>query len=220
MKFLILFVWIIFAHNSWAQSSGSQNSQKESERQRLEMEKAYQDFHDQVMKSLMEGSLFDQFESRMGKMIEEMEKAQRERGFGGQLDLFENFFQSDDFFRGLRAQDPFGQMNTGQFEWVETPKERLLIAKIEQNEDSPINIEIKDGQISFKGEVRIERVSEGGQGQSRSVQVQRFNKSFSIPEDCDPEKVKFENEEGKIIVRFSKREGTPQSQLNLPEKKI
>jgi HSP20 family molecular chaperone IbpA len=171
------------------------------------------DLQRRLFEGLTDENLFRNLENRMGAILEEFSRMDEEfeREFQNILEqrgsIFERFFQQNPFHQFLDQVGVFGQMEHGDFEWIETPEERLLIARLDLSEGVPLDINISDGQIRFTGESRVETVTEGPFGESRSVRVQRFDRSLPIPEDCDPDQVSFENEDGKIIVRFPKRKG-------------
>lgn len=206
MKYVVFVVLALigFSFNGEAQ----QEDKKESEAlTRQELMERYHELHDELVRGLTDDNMFNHFQERLGRIFEDLGQMERdmekdiESIFNRQGSLFERFFDDTGLRRLLEESGAFGQMNDGDFEWIETPDERILIARIELS-GAPLDIEIKDGHISFKGEARIEEVNEGPHGVSKSVSVQRINRSFPIPRDCDPDRAVFENEDGKIIVKF------------------
>lgn len=168
----------------------------------------YQKMHEDLLRSLREGN--SDFESRLEEMMkrfgamdeslfEDMDKM-----FENQGSLIDQFFQGGGLRRLLEEGGAFGNLEQGDFEWLETPKSRILVAKLKLDDQTPLDIEIKNGQITFKGESRIEEVNESAFGTSRSIRVQNFNRSFAVPTDVDADQAKFENEDGKILVTFPK----------------
>lgn len=203
---LTLFL-LLNVQSIWAQSADQESSDREA------LMKDYRELHEEILKSLREGGESAQFESRLEKLLENFGAMEQDlfENFDKMLNqqqgtLFDQFFQGPGFRRFLDQAGVFGHMGDGEFEWLETPDSRVLVARLELNEQTPLDIEIKDGVVHFRGESRIEQVDEGPNGISRSLRVQSFNRQFPIPKDCDPEGAKIDQEEGKIIVTFPKRD--------------
>jgi HSP20 family molecular chaperone IbpA len=191
MKVFLIFVLGFFSPLSFAQEP-----------------KDYQKMHEDLIRSLRGNNA--EFESRLEEMMKrfgDMDESMfgdMESLFDHQGSLIDQFFQGGGLRRLLEEGGVFGDLDQGDFEWLETPKTRVLVANLKLSEGAPLDIEIKDGQITFKGENRIEEVSETPHGVSRSVRIQSLNRSFAIPSDVDGDKAQFENEEGKILVTFPK----------------
>jgi HSP20 family molecular chaperone IbpA len=204
--FVLCFLWIFQAHG--------QNTQ---DQERSDYEKMHQD----LLKSLRGGH--PDIESRLEQMMKRFESMDdsifrdMESMFEQQGSLLDQFFQGGGLRRLLEEGGVFGNLDQGDFEWLETPNSRVLVANLQLSEGAPLDIEIKNGQITFKGESRIEDITESAFGTSRSVRVQRFNRSFAIPSDVDADKAQFENEDGKILVTFPKIEvGLPSNEGRRP----
>lgn len=117
----------------------------------------------------------------------------------------DNFFNNDSMDKILKQMRPFDKMNAGQVQWLETPKERILILKLDIQKDTPVDIQIKQDRVVVKTEVTKKTEHKGPDGSvSTSSYTSHFNQTFDIPEDVDSKKAKVDNEAGKITIKFPK----------------
>lgn len=134
-------------------------------------------------------------------------------------DDMDSFFQDDNLGQFLDDWDPFEGLTQGSSHWIDTPKERILILKYKAPKDSPIDIKIEKGIIQIKGS--SEEVSDVGGVKTKSITT--FNQSYNIPSDVDAAKVKFENKDEEILVKFPKLSAgqlkTPNQKLKIKEEK-
>lgn len=137
----------------------------------------------------MLGHDFDAFQNGdFEKLIQKfMERSQRD------------FFKDENFNQFFKEWNPYGKMGSGESHWIETPKERILIIKIDEIKDTPIDIKINKGVIK----VSAQKKTQG--------ELYTFNQSYSVPNDTDPNSAVIENKNGEIQVRFTKKglEATP-----------
>lgn len=122
---------------------------------------------------------------------------------------FEDFFKDENFNQFFERMDPYSHMNSGEAHWMETPKERILILKIETPKDSPLNIKIEKGLINISGEMERIREQKDAEGKvtHKSRSVTSFNQTFSVPRDVNEGSAKIENDKGEIKIRFTKSTG-------------
>ncbi|EQC51407.1 Hsp20/alpha crystallin family protein [Bacteriovorax sp. DB6_IX] len=122
----------------------------------------------------------------------------------------------------LRKQGAFGNLNHQLFKyghtyiktnWVQTKEHKKLIIALNPNKDK-VNIDIKDGVLTIKGEKVIENKFLG-QKDSYSVSKQQFQQSIQLPGDIIESSAKFGVEQEKIVVTFKKL-----AQKRVPLKKI
>lgn len=164
--------------------------QERRERLRLQMQSQMRD-----SRRIIEQFLSDEMFTDMHQQFEDMMK----QFDNGNADPFEQFFDEktiEKLFGGGRGSKAFGMLGTGQSRWIETPKERILILKIESTKDNPIDFKIEDAKITISG--KVARTS------NRGVTSHNFKRSFIIPKDCDPAQAKFENKDGEILIKFPK----------------
>lgn len=142
----------------------------------------------EIIQDFLRGSeeVFKLFDRRFEKLIEKHYRKD-----------MDSFFKDDNFNRFFQQWDPFEQMSSGQSHWMETPKERVLIVKVETSEEAPVEINIEDGKIIISGKV----ITESGFGK----RVQSFKKVFGVPNDVHSDKAIFENNEGEILIKFPKK---------------
>jgi len=164
--------------------------QERRERLRLQMQSQMRD-----SRRIIEQFLSDEMFTDMHQQFEDMMK----QFDNGNADPFEQFFDEktiEKLFGGGRGSKAFGMLGTGQSRWIETPKERILILKIESTKDNPIDFKIENSMITISGKI--------SKDSNRGVSTHQFKRSFSIPEDCDPSAAKYENKDGEILIKFPK----------------
>jgi HSP20 family molecular chaperone IbpA len=188
--FLIIIFTIFNLNSSFAQNNGQPDIDKATE----QLLKEYQREIEEMMKSPTFKGLGRMFEQMMQDMDQDIAK-----------DL-ENFFQNGQFDTLLRSSDIFGQMQIGQGEWIETPKERILVLKFKSTENSPLDIKVENGKITIKGQIVVETKEQfAGGGESISRSVRSINQEYMVPEDVDAGSVNFENKDGEILMKFTKK---------------
>lgn len=190
VKFFTLFLFLGSAILAQAQDSrDTKTDQKQTleQRQRQEMERMFEDF--------FRGDSFKMMQERMETLFQQMEK---------DMQKYHSLFDDEHLNNFLRDSGLFTELDHGQHDWIETKDQRILVLKIEGQEDSPLEINVKDGKVQVKGKVKVENIEEGPQGAMKSVSVREIHKMYLIPEDCDPSSVEIENKSGEILVKFSK----------------
>lgn len=194
-----MFKWLIFIIlplSLLAQTPLPKEPRKPETRQERR-ERLRQKMQEQMRESrrIIEQFLSDDMFTDMHQQFEDMMKQFDQ----GNADPFEQFFDDkamERLFGGMRGSKAFGMLGTGQSRWIETPKERILILKIESTKDSPIDFKIEESTITISG--KVSRTS------NRGVTSHNFKRTFSIPDDCDPTQAKFENKDGEILIKFPK----------------
>ena len=144
----------------------------------------------------------DSMEKRM-KMREEMHRRMMDKllkGIGSDEDLFndmENFMDEimSDSFNGLNSFSRTTSQNY-KIEWSESKEGRTLTIT-PNSPDQKLDINVSNGLIVIQGKSE--------QKTSHGVSVSNFSNSFNVPGDCDPAKVKMDQKDGKILVKFPYR---------------
>lgn len=99
------------------------DSQEEQMRRQIEeVMKA----RDEILKSLMDDSSYQDLNSRMERLMKD--------------------FDTEDFFQNRNAV-------VGEYDWLDTKTHKILSLKIKQIKDQPLDIKINKGQIILKGDV-------------------------------------------------------------------
>lgn len=135
---------------------------------------------DEMLKMLMDDSNFQDMNSRMEKLMKD--------------------FGSEDFFTG--AEDD-GDV-VGEYEWHETKTHQILSLKVKQIKNRPLDIKIKGGKISMKGDVE----SQTAKKNKKTITRTHFEREFSIPEGVDETNPEFENKKGEFLIKFKKKIAT------------
>lgn len=158
----------------------------------------------EVIENLLGGGLFKQFDKKLEEMLKHFDS-----GFYKQFDKdFEKFFDDENFEKMFKNANPHQFMDKGEMKWMETPKERILILKLEMAKDAPMDIRIEKGKIFIKG-----KVVKG----TREVEVER---EVSIPRDVHGDQAKFENEEGRILIKLPKKSASATERKQLQRKQL
>lgn len=154
----------------------SQNKKEDINRQIEEIMKA----REEMIKSLLNDSAFSDFDTRFEDLVKK--------------------FQNDSFaMPGMNE----GAV-VGEYDWKETEGHKILVLKIKQIKDRPLDIKIEKGQIKLKGDVESVSESESKGKKSKSISKVHFERSFSIPEGVDQTTPEFENKGGEMLIKFKK----------------
>lgn len=160
------------------------------ERMRTQMREQMRESR-RILQQFLNDDMFTGLRQQFEQMMEQMES--------GSTDSFDRFFDDDvmeRLFRGQQGRSAFGALSMGQSRWIETPKDRTLILKLEAAKDNPIDFKIEGSRLTISG--HMERRHPQG------VTKQSFTRTFEIPSDCDPTQAKFENKDGEILIKFPK----------------
>jgi HSP20 family molecular chaperone IbpA len=150
----------------------AQDAQEEMQKQIEEVLKA----RNQMLRSLLDDSDFGDMNKRMDKMLQQ--------------------FDSDDFFQGGLVEDV-----VGEYDWKETDTQQILSLKVKQIKDRPLDIKIKNGKISLKGDVESQTAKEN----HKKITRVHFEREFSIPPGVDETRPEFENKKGELLIKFKKK---------------
>tara|TARA_R110000868_G_scaffold242548_1_gene498038 strand:+ start:391 stop:1041 length:651 start_codon:yes stop_codon:yes gene_type:complete len=197
MKILLALLFLT-AIPCWSQEPVDQTKPQrapETRDQRRERMRAQMREQMKESRRILQQFLSDDMFTDMRKQFEQM----MEQVDGGSLDDFDSFFDDDamlKLFGGARGTKAFGALGSGQSRWVETPKERILVLKLEMSKDTPLDFKIEENKLTISGQV--ERKS------NRGTSKKSFTKVFQIPADCDATAAKFENKDGEILIKFPK----------------
>jgi HSP20 family molecular chaperone IbpA len=132
---------------------------------------------------LSEEEMEEQLEKQMQKMALQMQKA-----FGDSSDVFKALEKNlqDSAFDAVGA-------NVGEIVTKVTKDSVILEMDVSNIDNSSLNIEVKDGQVSISGEARIEQKNESGGSSSSSILVSSFNRSYPVPRGTRGSGLKIEN---------------------------
>jgi hypothetical protein len=136
---------------------------KEEEAKRTEWEKEQQaaikrwrrDMHKdrQLIQKYFKGDLFKQFDKEIQKVLKSSDPG-----------LFQNFFDDKNIDKLLKSSGLSGALDAGDFRWIETPKEKILILKINLKENAPFEIKIENNHIVIKGQLTETKEQKTGSG--------------------------------------------------------
>jgi HSP20 family molecular chaperone IbpA len=178
----LFFLIFIFCSFYICESATAQNNQAEMQKQIEEVLKA----RDQMLRSLLDDSSFQDMNSRMDKMLQQ--------------------FDNDDFFQGGLVEDV-----VGEYDWKETDTQQILSLKVKQIKDRPLDIKIKNGKISLKGDVESQTAREN----KKSITRVHFEREFAVPPGVDETHPEFENRKGELLIKFKKKKIVTPSKKDL-----
>lgn len=155
----------------------------------------------EVIEKMLGGGLFKQFDKELEGLLKQFDN-----GFYKQFeDDMNKFFEDDNFDKIFKSANPYQFMNVGEYKWIETPKERILILKQEIQEDSPLDIKIEKGIIKIKGKaMKLGSWMENGKIIQGKKAVD-FEREIQIPSDVHQDKAQFDKKEGNILIKFPKK---------------
>lgn len=175
---------LIVAFSLISLSAYAQNQRAELDRQMEEIMKA----REEMIKSLLNDSSFQNFDDRFEDMVKKFQQS----AFGNYPDLDSGAV-------------------VGEYDWRETATHKILVLKVKQIKDKPLDIKIEKGQIKLKGDV--ESVSED-KGQRKQISKVHFERSFSIPDGVDQNSPEFESVKGELHIKFKKLNSTKTTPKN------
>lgn len=191
--FVLISALSIFTTTAHAQSNSRPNTHNENiDREIEDLMKA----RDEMIRSLLNDSAFSQFDDQFQDRFNNLIKKFEQNNFGGMPDL---------------------QMGAvvGEYDWRETDTQQILVIKVKQIKDKPLDIKIEKGQVRLKGDV--EEVRANSSRKNKKISKVHFERSFSIPDGVDQTTPEFENKDGELLIKFKKlsvsRSKTPQDYI-------
>ena len=181
IKIILLFFLLLFQSFCFSQNRSQDDLQKQFEQQKKMLEKMFSQ---------------DRFED-FDKQMEEMLKQFQGPGLGPDI-----FKRLEDILRGRGFGRAFFGVENQNYEWIIVDGRCDFVLKMTPVKDAPLEIDVKNGQLTVKG--KFEKVEEKSSrfGTRRSHQSFFMNHSLSIPKNCDAQMPQVLNEKDKIIVRF------------------
>lgn len=113
---------------------------------------------------------------------------------------------------GGRAAE--GQQSLVVADWApsvdisEDEGEYLITAELPEVKKEDVKVTVENGVVTIRGERKFEKEEKNKKFHRVERSYGSFQRSFSLPEDADPEKVAAEYKEGLLHVRLGKSETT------------
>ncbi|MCY4524287.1 MAG: Hsp20/alpha crystallin family protein [Halobacteriovoraceae bacterium] len=124
-----------------------------------------------------------------------------DKHFGDMDKRMEEMFNSIQKNRGgFFGNGLFSHMGSG-CSWIERDKKKVLPLNFGPVKDSPLEVDVKDNQITIKGQAKKEEKAAWGD----SVSISSLHLSCPIPEDVDPDSIKVEVADNKYQIEMDKR---------------
>jgi HSP20 family protein len=89
---------------------------------------------------------------------------------------------------------------------VEDDKEYLIKAELPELRREDVKVTVENGVLSISGERKYEKEEKGKKFHRVERAYGSFYRSFTVPDDADPEKVGAEFKDGLLSVRLAKSE--------------
>lgn len=202
MKYLLFF--ILFTSVCSAQSDDYKRRRAEAERQRVEWEKEQEEavkrWRDQMkddrklIQKYFKSDLFKNFDKEVEKVLKSFDPS-----------AFQQFFDDDNFNKMIDKARLGRGLKEGDFRWIETPKQKILILKMTMKENSPFDIKIENNHIIVKGSI-VEKIEQRtSQGSNFFERTRKINKTFPVPNDVDGNKAQFETKAGEVHIKLPKK---------------
>lgn len=134
------------------------------------------------------------------KRYQELMKELFETGHGGGDLLGDEVL--DQFMKKMK---PHEYLEEGDIKWVENDKQKILMLKFKQDQNSPLNISIEKGMIQISGTITQKEEKREGDSTSISSFTSSFSRAFEVPEDVEERSAKIENSKGEITISFDKK---------------
>lgn len=144
-------------------------------------------------------------EVELDRQMKEIMKA-REEMIKSLFDDSSSFQNMDRMFQDMIKRfdrESFGSDTSsivGEYDWRETPKLMILVLKVKQIKNKPLDIKIEKGQIKLKGDVESIDTNKN----NKRITKVHFERSFSIPDGVDETTPEFENNKGELLIKFKK----------------
>lgn len=170
--FVLISTLTLFNFSAMAQSK---NRREEIDREIEAIMKA----RDEMIRSLLDDSAFSNFDDHFNNLVKK--------------------FEHDSF--GVMPEQQMGAV-VGEYDWRETETQQILVIKVKQIKDRPLDIKIEKGFVRLKGDV--EEVQNYPSRKGKKISKVHFERSFSIPDGVDQTAPEFENKDGELLIKFRK----------------
>lgn len=125
--------------------------------------------------------------------------------------LFDDFFYPARKLRGL----------SGDWNWnpvvgvYEDERNIVLKAELPGVDKEQVTVDVEDGMLTLKGEKSAENQIEEGKYHRRERFYGRFQRSFMLPTDVDPDRIKAEFKDGVLKIEVPKPESQKPKQITV-----
>ena len=125
-------------------------------------------------------------------------------------------------WNSLRHHAPSGEQESIMVpEWsplvdiAEDDKEYLIKVELPEVQKEDVKITVENGTLTISGERKSEKEEKGRKFHRVERYYGRFERSFGIPDDADPDAVKAEYKDGLLRVRLGKGEKARPKQIEV-----
>lgn len=116
----------------------------------------------------------------------------------------------------LRGEDSVSGLWNPAVDLYEEDDKLVVKAELPGIDKKDINVDLQNGILTLKGERRHETEEKNGRNvYRREMSYGKFVRSFSIPQDVEPEKVKAEYVDGVLTIEVPKPEARKPKQIKV-----
>jgi HSP20 family protein len=114
-----------------------------------------------------------------------------------------------------------GEENITVPEWapvvdiIEDESEYLIKVELPEVQKDEVKVTVENGTLTISGERKTEKEQKGRKFHRVERAYGRFERSFAVPDDTDPEHVKAEFKDGVLRVRLAKSEKARPKQIEV-----
>lgn len=98
---------------------------------------------------------------------------------------------------------------------TESDTEYTIKADLPEVKKEDIDVSVTNGILSLRGERRHEKSTENEKEHRREIFHGTFQRSFSVPEDVDVEKIKADTKDGVLVIHLPKRASTKPEAISI-----
>ena len=98
---------------------------------------------------------------------------------------------------------------------IEDDKEYLIKAELPEVKKEDVKVTVENGVLTLSGERKFEKEEKNKKYHRMERAYGSFMRSFTLPDDADPEKVKAEFKDGILTVHLAKSEKAKRKQLDI-----
>lgn len=123
----------------------------------------------------------------------------------------------DEPFFSVGHQSPESTLGTWNPAVDMFEKDDTLVIKAELPglDKSDVSLDLKDGVLTLKGERKLENEVKDGSYYRCEMSYGKFMRSFALPADTDPEKIKAEFKNGLLTIEVPKPENRKPKQITV-----
>ncbi len=129
-------------------------------------------------------------------------------------DLFDRYTRAD----GRPRSGEIGPASEGwmpKVDIAETDKEFLIKAELPEIKKEDVTVDVQNGVLTLRGERKQEKEEKGKKFHRIERSYGSFTRSFTLPENVDPEQIKASFKEGMLNIQLKKVAGKESKAIDI-----